>query len=537
MTHVSPLRVDAAVEALPVLIQERANQQPDRAWLGDVGGDRATYQDAVERGGRWSAALAGLGVREGDRVVTLVPNSVESVLCWFGIANLGAIEAPIHPSFTGYMLEHTINTVAPEVIVAVPSTLERVLAALANLPSVRHVILVGALDAPPPAGVLSALDLLADVPAPAAVAQRHSWDTAAILFTSGTTGPSKGVILPWGAIRCTAQRSFPYTDLVADDVIYVFTPSSHMGAKALPYLAAMIGGQAVMRPDFRIGSFLDDIRTYGITSTPAVGAIPQFLAQTEPRPDDRDIPLRNLLMAPLVPDLEGFRQRFGVRICTAYSMTELAIPFASEGWDVENHRSVGKHVPGWPGVETRLVDTNDMEVPVGEVGELIVRTAEPWTINAGYFGMPEATATAWRNGWFHTGDAFRRDEAGYYYFVDRMKDCIRRRGENVSSFEVETLVNQYEGVTESAAVPAQGDDGNDEVKVFVCGSDSLDPAELIRFLIPRMPRFMVPRYVEVIPELPKTDGTLRVKKQELRARGNSAATWDREAAGIVVPKS
>jgi crotonobetaine/carnitine-CoA ligase len=197
--------------------------------------------------------------------------------------------------------------------------------------------------------------------------------------------------------------------------------------------------------------------------------------------------------------------------------------------------SCGRPLPGY---EVRLVDEHDYEVPVGDVGELAVRTDQPWWVCVGYWGMPEKTVEAWRNGWFHTGDGMRRDEDGSYFFVDRQKDAIRRRGENVSSFEVESLVNQHEAVAESAAVAVETAPGEQEIKICVVAvpGAELDPGALIEFLIPRMPRFMVPRFVELVDALPKTEATLRVQKVKLREHALNDNTWDREAAGIVVPR-
>jgi crotonobetaine/carnitine-CoA ligase len=167
---------------------------------------------------------------------------------------------------------------------------------------------------------------------------------------------------------------------------------------------------------------------------------------------------------------------------------------------------------------------------------MIVRTREPWALNVGYYKMPEQTAAAWRNGWFHTGDAFRCDADGWYYFVDRLKDTIRRRGENISSFEVENHVLEYPDILECAAVGIRARHGDEEVMAAVLVKDrrSFDPAELIRFLVPRMPRFMIPRYVQVLDDLPRNETTRRVRKQELRDQGLADSTWDREAAGITV---
>jgi crotonobetaine/carnitine-CoA ligase len=211
---------------------------------------------------------------------------------------------------------------------------------------------------------------------------------------------------------------------------------------------------------------------------------------------------------------------------TAYAMTECSPPIGT-GWDISNPLSCGTLRPGY---EARIVDAHDFEVPPGEIGELIVRHKEPWKLFLGYFGMPDKTVESWRNGWLHTGDAFRRDAEGNYYFVDRFKDAIRRRGENISSFEVELHVNAHPEVQESAAVAVPSEWGEDEVKVVVVRKpdSELKPEVLVQFLARTMPKFMVPRYVEFVGSLPKTDATMRVRKVELRVNPINENTWDRD---------
>jgi crotonobetaine/carnitine-CoA ligase len=211
-------------------------------------------------------------------------------------------------------------------------------------------------------------------------------------------------------------------------------------------------------------------------------------------------------------------------------MTEIGAPFASDGYRLANARSCGRLRTGWAGYEVRIVDDHDEPLGAGEVGELVVRTSEPWVVNRGYYGMPEVTAEAWRNGWFHTGDGFMYDEDGNYYFVDRIKDAIRRRGENISSFEVEALVNRHPEVAESAAVAVPSEYLEDEVKVCVVRSEGaeLSHAQLVEFLVPTMPSFMVPRYVEFVDALPKTEATMRTQKIKLREAALNEHTWDRE---------
>ena len=275
------------------------------------------------------------------------------------------------------------------------------------------------------------------------------------------------------------------------------------------------------------------MRELGVTCSVVLGAMTPFLLKAPASKDDADNPYRAALMVPLGEDAKEFAERFGCDVYTTFNMTEVSSPIMSD----KNLETVGVAGKARPGVELRIVDEHDCEVETGTVGELIVRTDAPWAMNAGYNHSPEATAEAWRNGWFHTGDAFRKDEEGFFYFVDRMKDAIRRRGENISSFEVEAEVQLQPSVREVAAIPVASNESEDEVMIVVAEADghTLDPIALIEALRERMPHFMVPRYVRVVPELPKTP-TQKVQKHLLKAEGVTADTWDRDAAGIVVKR-
>jgi crotonobetaine/carnitine-CoA ligase len=216
---------------------------------------------------------------------------------------------------------------------------------------------------------------------------------------------------------------------------------------------------------------------------------------------------------------------------TAFNMTETAVPIRSSA----NPEVLGSCGRPRPGIDARVVDANDVEVPHGQVGELILRASRPWEITPGYFRNPQATADAWRNGWFHTGDAFRRDTGGNFFFVDRIKDAIRRRGENISSFEVEAEALCHPAVLEAAAIPVPSDESEDEVMLVVTAGAGLaiDPVQLLQFLVPRMAHFMLPRYIRVVAAMPKTP-TAKIEKHRLRDEGVTADTWDREAHGIVI---
>jgi carnitine-CoA ligase len=278
---------------------------------------------------------------------------------------------------------------------------------------------------------------------------------------------------------------------------------------------ALVGGRLVLRESFKTDAFWRDIDRYRCTTTNLMDTMAQFLVQSPPRADDAEHPLLNVLMVPIVPELEAFQERFGVRVCTVFNMTETSCPIGTEGWVISDRRSAGRVRPGW---HARIVDEHDRELARGEVGELVVRSEEPWRLMAGYWRRPEATVEAWRNQWFHTGDLFRQAEDGQFYFVDRLKDVIRRRGENISSAELESYVVTHPSVGECAAVAVPSPWGEDDVKVVVvpAADHRIDVDELHAFLRASIPRFMVPRYLQVVDALPRT-ATNKIRKLELRA--------------------
>jgi crotonobetaine/carnitine-CoA ligase len=339
---------------------------------------------------------------------------------------------------------------------------------------------------------------------------------------------------PWGQLY---QQAIHF-DLTDGDAFYMPFPMHHITGRTPLYVMALVNGRAVIRERFDTAAFWPDIEHYRCTVGVLMGPMTAFLWQQEPRDDDALHPLEKVWMVPLVPYIDEFKARFGVRISTFFGSTEQGPVLYTRDASSAMWKSCGRLREGFPGCDIRVVDHDDYEVGPGEVGELILRTSEPWTMIAGYFGMPDKTAEAWRNGWFHTGDAFTYDAEGNFYFVDRAKDCIRRRGENISSFEVEAEVDAHPLVVESAAIGVPSELGEEDVKVVVVTQPdaTLTPEALIEFLVPRMPRFMVPRYVEFVPELEKTEATLRVKKYLLRENALNDNTWDRDATNIALPK-
>jgi crotonobetaine/carnitine-CoA ligase len=522
-------------EVLPHLLGRRP---VGAAALQDVRGPALAAGEVCSGFLRWAGMLRELGVAAGDTVVNFQPHRLESYLSWLGIAWLRAVEVPVNTGYRARMLKYLIENSGARVWIVAECFLER-LAEIAGGISGERVVVVPDATGPLPGLPFPVLDgraLLAaarpagDLPGP------EPSDVSSMIYTSGTTGPSKGVGVTWASLA--EIRGILPPDVVPEDrSYYSIYAGFHIAGKAAFYASQLLGRRLVFRDVFSVNHYWDDTRSFGCSFGGLVGGMASLLLAQPEKPDDADNPMQGVIMAPLIPDLERFKARFGVRVCTAYGMTEIAYPFAS-GWNLANATSCGRLRKGHPGYQVRVVDADDRDVGPGRIGELIVRTEAPHIITPGYFGMPEKSAELWRGGWFHTGDGFRHDADGNFYFADRIKDAIRRRGENISSFEVEACVNEHPAVLESAAIGVPSEHSEDEVKVIVVPRPgaSLEPRALIEFLIPRMPRFMVPRYVEIAAELPKTDATQRTQKHQLRADALNARTWDREAAGVELPR-
>lgn len=518
---------------LPRLIRQMADEDPKRVFLRTCTGEVFDYQSSHEVSLRWAALYESIGVGAGEPVCHLLPTTPEAIHSWLGLAWLGAIEVPINTAYKGKMLTHTIQDSGATVLTVSKRYIDNVKAAAPSLENVTTIVVPDAKR-----GELPELQDFGfktifgeDLPTRTSPEQIHEpqpWDTASILYTSGTTGPSKGVIVSWAQLEATAQVAIPFEPR---DVFYSPLPLYHVTAKIVGvYLPALAGGEAVLKEQFKTGEFWPDIHKYQCTATALVGSIGNFVAG-QPSVEGEDVnPLQRVAMVPIIAGVEEFKKRFGVSVSTVFNMTETSNPIISDGFNLVNERSCGRPRPGY---HVRLVDENDVEVPRGQVGELIVRSDEPWTLMGGYWRNPEATVKAWRNQWFHTGDAFIRDEDDNFYFVDRFKDTIRRRGENISSFEVEAEVDEFPPVLESAAVAVPSEWGEDEVKVFVVpkAGETIDPAQLHEYLKQTMPAYMIPRYIEVRSELPKTP-TLKVRKAQLRAESSSASVWDAQSPNI-----
>jgi carnitine-CoA ligase len=512
------------------MIERWAREQPDKTFAIFADGEQWTYREMQALAIRTANALRALGVKQGERVLVWLPNNADCLRIWFGLNYLGAVFVPINTAYRGSLLEHAIGLSEARLMIAHADLCPRLKDV--DRKAVRELVVLGGAPIPldgisvHPAGALES----ADTNPPPLERPIAPWDMQSIIFTSGTTGPSKGVMSSYVHLHAMAG-SAPF--LSGGDRYMINLPMFHSGG-VMPVTAMLIhGGSIAMVDSFNTEAFWPTVRKTGITTSILLGVMGGFLLKRPPSPDDKDHPLRTCTYVPLNETAPQFHARFGTDIYTHFNMTEISMPIVTAA----NPTALGSAGRMRPGVEVRIIDENDCELPAGAVGELVVRTDCPWATSHGYAGNPIATAAAWRNGWFHTGDGFKRDAEGNFYFVDRLKDAIRRRGENISSFEVESEVLAYPAIREAAAIAVKSEIAEDEVCAVVAikEGEAFDPGALIEFLRPRMAHFMVPRYVRVVEALPRTP-TAKIEKVKLRAEGLTTDTWDREAAGIVVKR-
>lgn len=528
--HLDP-RMPAPDQCIQRYMLERwANAQPDKVFAIFQNGETWTYADALREAVTTANALKALGVKQGERVLCWLPNSADCLRAWFGLNMLGAVFVPINLAYRGNLLRHAVK-LSEARLGLIHADLHQRLGDV-DRSRLEEIVVLGGQGREVAGLKVHQADAFRshDANPPALEREIAPWDMQSIIFTSGTTGPSKGVMSSYMHLYSMAKAA-PF--LRSDDRYMVNLPMFHSGG-VMPVTAMLIhGGSIVMVDAFDTDAFWDTIRKHRITTVILLGVMGGFLLKRPPSPDDKNHTLRTCTYVPLNDTAPQFHERFGTEVHTHFNMTEISMPIVSD----PNPSALGSAGKARAGVEVRIVDENDCEVPVGAVGELIVRTEAPWALNHGYAANPEATAAAWRNGWFHTGDGFRKDAEGNFYFVDRLKDAIRRRGENISSFEVESEILSHPAVREAAAVAVKSEIAEDEVMAVVALKEGaeFDPADLIEFLRPRMAHFMIPRYVRVVDSLPRTP-TAKIEKVKLREAGITADTWDRDKAGIAVKR-
>lgn len=524
--------------ALPHVLEHQATTRADKPFLQWTdAGQIHTFAEVNAIANRLARGFADLGVKKGDFVVLFLPNCIEYVFAWFALAKLGAVEVTVGNDYKGEFLRHQASLSKGAIILTTPALAPRLAEIEDSIVDIRHCIIIDdgeAVEAPARFERITTShfeDLYAEDASNLGIPVGPR-DISSVLFTSGTTGLSKGVLMTHSHFYFFAEEDVQLTRLTDADTYSTAFPLFHGNAQFLTVYPCLIAGaHCVLYRRFSASDFFGRVRRSGATVCNLLGATMAFILAQPESEHDRDHKLTRIYAAPLSPDLaEKFVARFGdIVFVDGFGQTEISNVFQTP-WKAERPA-------GASGVlmdqffEVRLVDPEtDEDVPEGEIGELLVRHKLPYIMTEGYLGMPEKTVETWRNLWFHTGDALRRDEKGWYYFVDRVKDALRRRGENISSFEVESVIRSHPAVAECAVVAAKADEvgGEDEVKAFVVLNEGAvaDFDDIAAWCDARMPVYMVPRYLEQIATLPQTPSQ-KVQKKVLREMGNGPLTWDR----------
>ncbi len=539
------LAVPDALDAgwtVPGILRESVRRHGSRPSLEVVGGVSETYDQTWENVSHLARCLYRQGVRPQQRVLIMLANTHLAVHGWLAVNLLNAVDVSINTGYKGQSLEHAANLSAAQILMTTSDHLPVILRSQPRLACLRTIILMDDADAGDrragaPLNILRFRDLEA---APADCLNgppAMPWDIGSVIYTSGTSGPAKGVMMPHGQIALLSRLSAAKTRLSADDVFFSFYPMYHMAGKFMSVLATLsVGGKLILDTGFTPGEWLNRIRAYGATITAAHGPMLEMVFAQPPSPADKDHRLRLLRTAPFPKRIAAaFEERFGVRGQEVWGMTETGVACWVDPDEPLRVGCCGRVDESW--YEFAVVDpATDMKLPAGTVGEFVLRPRMPWTMMQGYLGMPEKTLDAWRNFWFHTGDCGYVDADGYVYFIDRAKERIRRRAENISAGDIEAAALAHPLVKEAAAlgVPS-GFEGDDDILLCLVmkpGAE-LDHVELLRFLLGELPHFMVPRYLCQLDVLPRTP-TGKLQRAMLSDVVARPEVWDRKRADVAL---
>jgi crotonobetaine/carnitine-CoA ligase len=514
-------RFPPADRILSVILTRQAARYGERT-LFVFGQTRWSYAQTASIAAASAQRLMQAGIRAGDRVALICQNRPEFLEIYLGCAWMGAVTVPINTASRGIQLSHILRNSTPKLLAIEPALLP-VLETLDKdvvLPDLIWTI--G--ESPASSGV--PLPPFGEQAAPAAV---RPGDTVAILYTSGTTGPSKGVCCPQAQLFWWGVYSARALGIREGDVLFTTLPLFHTNALNAFYQALLNGCSYVLEPKFSASGFWAAARRHNASVGYLLGAMAVMLLSQPASEDDTAHRVRVALGGGVPGQFHApFLARFGVPLVDGYGSTETNFVFAS-AIPSDRPGTMGHLVEG---AEARIVDENDAPLPDGRAGELLLRSTEPFAFATGYFGMPEKTVEAWQNLWFHSGDRVVRDPDGHYRFIDRMKDSIRRRGENVSSWEVEQQLLKHPAIAACAVYPLPSELGEDEVAAALQlePGQSLDPVDVVRHCEGQLAHFAIPRFVRFVPDMPLTENG-KIKKVALRAAGKTPDTWDREAAG------
>ena len=535
---------NAGTTTVNAALRSRLESDPDSEYL-DVNGEKVTTAETFDIACRLANAYVEMGVRPGDRVATLIENSIEGALAWWGIVLAGAVAVPVNTAYKGQYLRHQLHDSGAKLVVVQQDLLERVESLAAELPDLGHVVVLG--DRAPAIATKSTSswsDLLgADAADPGI--QVRPVDLATFVYTGGTTGPSKGCMLSHNYhVALTTQIGICW-GRTADDVLWTPLPLFHFNAITTAVLGPLVyGGRAAIYKKFSVSNFWPEMNRVGATITSTLGTMAYLLAHDVDRPEmprsgapEANTSLRLLGAAPMPTEIDDvFRERFGLKTFSgAYGVTEASL-ISWQPPGVRNKANAAGVIND-EYFDVRIFDDDDNELPAGSDGEIVIRPKRPEVMFEGYWGRPEATVSTSRNWWYHTGDIGRIDDEDFLYFVDRKADYLRRRGENISSFEVESIIMSHGAFADVAvhAVPSPLTEDDLKITATVAEGQSVTEEELFRWCIDQLPYFALPRYIEFRGELPRSP-VGRVLKRELRDEGVTADTWDVDDSGITFEK-
>jgi crotonobetaine/carnitine-CoA ligase len=501
-------------------------------------GEDVTYAQLTQRSISMANALTELGVGPGDVVAMLTENRVEQIYLEFAVAMIGAIEVMLNTAHRGEFLAHPLRDCRARVIIFDAHLASHIREVVPGLPNVVHLIALGG-DRDPTGGAdafLSRDALFADQDQTLRSRHAPNWrDPCTIVYTSGTTGPAKGAVFSQNYMVNLGKLESSMWWRGDGDAIYACTPMFHLAAKGVGVLSALYrGARCVLDERFSVSGFWQRIREQHCTATILLGSMMVLLARQEPSQDEG---IDVIFALPVPPDLQApLEKRWRCKFESVYGLSEAAPVTMTDVKARLRPGSAGRVNSEF--FDVRVFDDNDNELPAGEVGEVVIRPKRAHVMFEGYFNNPEATLRQFRNLWFHSGDLGRFDEEGFFYFVDRKQDYLRRRGENISSFEIEAAIMRHPMVLEASVIGVPSELTEEEVKACVVlrPGRSLSPEELTDHCIASMPYFAVPRYLEFLEDLPRTPSG-KVEKYKLRESSMSSAVWDRESAGIVLRAS
>jgi len=494
--------------------------------LCEFEGETITYQDALLDGSRVANFLNDLGVGPNDYVGVMLDNTAQFCQCWFGLSIHGSVLVAINTAYKGAFLSHVLNNSKARILFVESEYADHILQIADDLQYLHTIVVQGLAHGISSRFQVRQFSEFEDFKSSYAKASITYRDTACVMYTSGTTGPSKGVVMPHAHIYLFGLGTITHMGLNENDRFYIVLPLFHANGLFMQLYATMIAGAtAFIRKRFSASSWLHDLKKHNLTITNSLGTVAAYVLNQPASKLDKDHQLRIMSLAPTSEAMElSLKERFGIKsVVGLYGMTEINIPlYAVDG--ISPPGSCGRVWDEF--YEVRVVDElTDEIVAENEIGEFVIRPRQPYAFMSGYVNMPDKTIEAWRNFWFHTGDAVRIDAGGNVFFVDRIKDCIRRKGENISSFEIESALLGFHGVEEIAAyaVPADLEGTEDEVMVAIVPVDNtLNLNDLYEYSIDVLPVFAVPRFYRLIPELPKTP-TGKVQKMVLKKEGTMLA--------------